>query len=128
MTWRRRARVTITYSVTVSDPQTGDRVLVNTVTSGTPGSNCPPGGAAPACTATVTDLLPALTLTKTRRTTTTAVPGGVVGYTITVTNTGQTPYTGAAAHRPADRRARRRRLQRRRHRDHRHCLVRQPRR
>jgi uncharacterized repeat protein (TIGR01451 family) len=86
---------TVTYSVTVSNPDQGDRVLVNTVTSGAAGSNCPADGTDPACTVTVNDLIPALTITKTADTTTT-VPGGVVGYTITVTDTGQTPYAGAA--------------------------------
>ena len=85
---------TVTYSVTVSNPDQGDRVLVNTVSSGAAGSNCPPGGTDPACTVTVTDLIPALTITKTADTTST-LPGGVVGYTITVADTGQTPFAGA---------------------------------
>ncbi len=49
---------------------------------------------------TVPVLTPALTIVKTAATTSgsnaVATPGGVVSYTITVTNTGQTPYTGAA--------------------------------
>ena len=40
-------------------------------------------------------LTPALTIVKTADTTA-AVPGQVIGYTVTVTNTGQTPYAGAA--------------------------------
>ena len=44
---------TITYSVTVNNPDTGDHVLANTVTSATAGSNCPSGGTDPRCTATV---------------------------------------------------------------------------
>ena len=44
-------------------------------------------------------LTPALTIVKTAATTSgssaVATPGGVVTYTITVTNTGQVPYTGA---------------------------------
>ena len=84
----------VSYSVTVSNPDTGDQVLVNTVNSAAAGSNCPAGGTEPVCTATVSDLIPALTITKTADSTN-AVPGGVVGYTITVADTGQTPYTGA---------------------------------
>jgi uncharacterized repeat protein (TIGR01451 family) len=84
----------VTFSVTVSNPDTGDKLLINTVTSTAPGSNCPPAGTAPACTATVQDLIPALTITKTASTDT-ASPGGTVHYTITITDTGQTPYTGA---------------------------------
>jgi uncharacterized repeat protein (TIGR01451 family) len=45
---------TITYSVTVNDPETGNLMLANTVSSGTPGSNCPPGSSDPRCSATVT--------------------------------------------------------------------------
>ncbi len=89
------ASVTITYSVTVKNPDTGDKLLANTVTSTAAGSTCPPGGTAPACTATVQDLIPALAITKTADTTA-AAPGGVVTYTITATDTGQTPYAGAA--------------------------------
>jgi|HubBroStandDraft_1064217.scaffolds.fasta_scaffold281564_1 uncharacterized repeat protein (TIGR01451 family) len=53
------------------------------------------GGAGAACFTAVTDLIPALTLTKTASTATTT-PGSVVQYTITVADTGQTPYTSAA--------------------------------
>ena len=84
----------ITFSVTVNNPDTGDKHLTNTVTSTAPGSTCPPGGPAPACTATVTDLIPALTITKTANMAS-AAPGTAVDYTITVADTGQTPYTGA---------------------------------
>ena len=84
----------ITYSVTVNNPDTGDKHLTNTVVSTAPGSTCPPGGTSPACTAAVTDLIPALTITKTASTVTTT-PGSAVGYTITVADTGQTRYAGA---------------------------------
>ena len=84
----------ITYTVTVNNPDTGDKHPVNTVTSTTPGSNCPPGGTDPACTATFTDLIPALTITKTATVATTS-PGSSVGYTITVADTGQTSYSPA---------------------------------
>jgi len=43
------ASATITYSVTVNDPETGDKILTNTVTSTTPGSNCPSGSTNPQC-------------------------------------------------------------------------------
>ena len=86
--------VTITYSVTVNNPDTGDRLLTNTVVTAATGSNCPAGSTDPACTATVIDLIPALTLTKTA-TVSTTTPGSTVGYTITVADTGQTPYAGA---------------------------------
>ena len=86
---------TITFTITIHDPDLGDKHLVNTATSTTPGSTCPPASPGPACTATVTDLIPALTITKTA-TTTATTPGSVVGYTITVADTGQTPYTAAA--------------------------------
>jgi uncharacterized repeat protein (TIGR01451 family) len=85
---------TITFSVTVNNPDLGDKHLVNTVTSTAAGNNCPASGPAPACTATVQDLIPALTITKTSNVAN-ASPGGAVHYTITVTDSGQTPYTGA---------------------------------
>ena len=85
---------TITFTVTVSNPDLGDKRLVNTAVSTTAGSNCPDGSTDPACTATVTVLVPALTITKTASVSTVA-PGSAVGYTVTVNNTGQTPYTGA---------------------------------
>ena len=88
------ATAVITYTVTVADPDTGDKHLVNTVTSTTQGSTCPPGTTNPACTATVTDLIPALTITAAAPAT--ATPGATVTYTVTVTDTGQTTYTGAS--------------------------------
>jgi uncharacterized repeat protein (TIGR01451 family) len=85
---------TITYSVTVDNPDTGDKQMVNTAVSTAAGSTCPPSGTSPACTATVTDLIPALTITKTANVAS-ATPGSAVQYTIAVADTGQTPYTGA---------------------------------
>ncbi len=78
----------------MKNPDPGDKVLVNFVTSTDAGSTCPSDSPAPGCTVTVTDLIPALTITKTANTAA-ATPGSTVGYTITVTDTGQTPYTGA---------------------------------
>jgi large repetitive protein len=94
------ASAVITYTVTVNNPDTGDKLVINSVSSANTGSTCPPGAITAACRVTVPVLTPALTITKTAATTsgsnTVATPGGVVTYTITVTNTGQTPYTGAA--------------------------------
>jgi uncharacterized repeat protein (TIGR01451 family) len=88
------ASATITYSVTVRSPDTGDKVLTNTVVSATPGSTCPAGGTDPNCSVTVPDLAPVLDIV-TSASTPTTTPGGVVGYTIVVTNTGPVAYTGA---------------------------------
>jgi len=85
---------TITFSVTVNNPDTGDKHMVNTVVSSNQGSTCPPGGGNPACTATVIDLIPGLTISKTANMAT-ATPGTQVQYTIGVADTGQTSYTGA---------------------------------
>jgi large repetitive protein len=85
---------TITYTVTVSSPDTGDKHLINIATSDDAGSTCPTGTTNPACIATVVDLIPALTITKTANAST-AAPGSAVGYTITIADTGQTPYTAA---------------------------------
>ncbi|CAO5254753.1 DUF7927 domain-containing protein [Frankia sp. AgKG'84/4] len=89
------ASATVTFTVTVLDPDPGDRLLINAVTSPVIGSNCPVGGSAPACFATVNVLLPGLAIAKTASAATTT-PGGVLTYTVTVTNSGQTPYVGAA--------------------------------
>ncbi len=51
------------------------------------------------------------------------MPGSVVGYTVTVTDTGQTSYTGASVTDDLTRRAGRRRLQRRRGRDRRRGVA-----
>ena len=89
------ASATVTYSVTVNNPDTGNRIMTNTVSSASPGNNCPPGGTDPRCTATVRDLVPGLDIV-TKADTATATPGTVVHYTITATNTGETAYTGAS--------------------------------
>ncbi len=85
---------TVTFSVTVDNPDAGSKTLTSTLTSPTPGSSCPASAPAPACTAVVAVLVPALTITKTASTSTTT-PGSVVTYTITVADTGQTSYAGA---------------------------------
>ena len=87
--------VTITSTATVNNPDTGDHVLTATAVSAAPGSNCPAGSTDPRCTPVTTVLTPALSIVKTADASS-AVPGQEIGYTITVTNTGQTPYTGTA--------------------------------
>ena len=90
------ASATITYSVTVNNPDTGNQSLTGTVVSATPGSNCPAGGGDARCTVTVT-VVGASTLTFTQ---TAAAPsaaaGGTVAYTITIANSGASPYLGAS--------------------------------
>ncbi len=88
------AVASITYSITVHDPDTGDKALVNTAFSAAPGSTCPPGNALPACSTLVRVLVPALTMTKAADTST-VVAGGAVSYTVTLVNTGETPYAPA---------------------------------
>ena len=61
------ATATITFTVTVNNPDTGNKPSPATVTSAAAGNNCPAGGTDPRCTATVTVLIPALTITKTAR-------------------------------------------------------------
>ena len=86
--------VTVTGSLTVQNPDPGNRLLTGTLVSTALGNTCPPGGTATACTASLPVLLPGLTITKTADTTY-VVPGGTAGYTITIHDSGQTPYTGA---------------------------------
>ncbi len=88
------ATATVTFSVTVSSPGTGDKLLITTATSAAPGSSCPPGTTAAQCRSITAVLTPALDIVATTGSAT-AVPGAIVHYTITITNTGQTPYTGA---------------------------------
>ncbi|GAA4552191.1 DUF7927 domain-containing protein [Amycolatopsis samaneae] len=86
------ASATITYSVTVKNPATGDHKLVNAITSTTPGNNCAAGSTDPACSTTTP--VAGIELSKTADRTS-ANPGDTVRYTVTVRNTGQTPLTGA---------------------------------
>lgn len=83
------ATKTITYSVQVNTPQTGDGVLTNAVLPTTRGGTCDP---AAECTTMTT--VAAYTVAKSSDVTS-VLPGGVVVYTVTVTNTGQTEYTEA---------------------------------
>ena len=87
--------VTVTGTVTVKNPDTGNKVMTTTSATTAAGSNCPPGGTDPRCSVSVPVLVPALSITQAANASS-AVPGQVIGYTLTVTNTGQTPYTGTA--------------------------------
>ncbi|MFC7645282.1 hypothetical protein ACFQX6_35085 [Streptosporangium lutulentum] len=78
----------------MNNPDTGDRVLTTSVTSDAAGNTCPVGNQAPACLTNVPVLIPGLTIAKVADASTTT-PGSVVHYTVAVTNSGQTPYTGA---------------------------------
>ena len=86
------AAATITFSITVSNPYTGNGTLAFTVTSPTTGTNCPSDGSDPRCTVSVA--VSALTISQ-ATSPATAAPGAVVGYTVTVTNSGQVAYSGA---------------------------------
>ena len=88
------ASATITFSVTVNNPDTGNKTLASTITSATAGSNCASGSTDAQCSNAVTVLVPGLTTTVSAGTSTTT-PGSVVQYTVTVTNSGQTTLTGA---------------------------------
>ncbi len=83
--------VTITYTVTVNNPDTGNGILASTITSPSADSNCPAASPGPQCTATVT--VSQLTIDSTPSAGT-VTPGAVVNETTTITNTGQTPYYG----------------------------------
>jgi uncharacterized repeat protein (TIGR01451 family) len=91
------AAATITFSVTVNSPYTGNGTLTFTVTSPTTGTNCPANGTDPRCTVSVS--VSALTITQTPSAAT-AAPGAAVSYTITVTNSGLVAYSGATLTEP----------------------------
>lgn len=79
--------VTLTYTVTVNDPDMGDHHLINQVTS--PTGVCAEDGA---CT---TDTPVRGYLVEKVADPASTLPGGMVNYRITVTNTGAVPYTDA---------------------------------
>lgn len=82
--------ITLTYSVTVDDPATGDLELLNAVTPGAGGECLSVGEGEDACT-TFTPIS-SYAVAKTVSTTKTG-PGDVVTYTISVSNTGLVDYT-----------------------------------
>ena len=87
--------VTITYSVTVNSPDTGDHVLTNAAVPTGPGGLCS-DGTAPVDELCAAVLVPVTTYTVSKAASaTSAVPGAKVTYTVTVTNTGGSAYTGA---------------------------------
>ena len=106
---------TITYSVTVNDPDAGDLVLANTVSSATPGSNCPTASSDPRCSATVPVVTGVLSISAPASADLgTAAPGGtasaglgivqvtddrsgVAGWTATVSSTDFTTGRGTPA-------------------------------
>ncbi|WP_286219164.1 hypothetical protein [Paraoerskovia sediminicola] len=91
---------TITYTLTVNDPGTGDGVMTNAVT-GPPEANCPDPAVTdpqdPAfdadCVTEVPTLTPALEIDKTSDAGDEVLPGDEIVYTVVVTNTGETSYT-----------------------------------
>ena len=107
------AVATVTASVTVRNPDPGNRTLTTVASSSAAGSTCPTGSGNAACTSAVPVLIPALTIAKTADVTTTT-PGSVVRYTVLVTNSGQTSLHRGDDQRCPGRRARRRHLQQRR--------------
>jgi uncharacterized repeat protein (TIGR01451 family) len=86
------ATQTITYTVTVNDPQTGDSVLPNAIVTG-PGGNCPPDSDDPACNVEL--FAGSFTVAKSASATQ-VIPGDTVTYSVTVTNIGQVDYTAAS--------------------------------
>ena len=85
--------VTVTYSITVDDPDTGDQALDNAVvTPDGSGGGCPAGSSDPACTVHLPGQSFSVTKTSSAAT---ATPGDTVTYTIDVTNTGREAYTAA---------------------------------
>ncbi|MCB7135723.1 DUF7927 domain-containing protein [Cellulosimicrobium marinum] len=89
--------VTLTYTLTVTDPLSGDGTLTNAVV-GPPESTCPEDAdpVDPGCTTEVPVLEPGLGLTKTSDAGDTVLPGDTVTYTVTVENTGEVDYTADA--------------------------------
>ena len=90
------AAATITFTATVSNPDTGNRSLATVITSAAAGNNCAAGSTDPACATLVLVENAALLTMTISAGAASAVAGGVVHYTVTVANAAATPYTGAA--------------------------------
>lgn len=82
--------VVVTYSVTVNNPATGDGTLTNAVAPSSPGGECDPEEEC-----AVETPVTSFTVSKTADVVS-ALPGDVITYTITVTNTGAAAYTAGA--------------------------------
>ncbi|SDH73444.1 conserved repeat domain-containing protein/fimbrial isopeptide formation D2 domain-containing protein [Leifsonia sp. 98AMF] len=80
--------LTVTYSVTVNKPDTGNLTLVNAVVPTVPGGTCDPQDSCITHTP-----LRAFTVAKTVSTTAAVKPGAKVSYTVTVKNTGAVAFT-----------------------------------
>ena len=85
--------VTVSYSVTVASPDSGNGVLLSAVdTASGLGGNCAPGPSRLGCSSTV--LVSSLTLVTTATPGTMRDPGNVISYRFTVTNSGHLPVSG----------------------------------
>ena len=84
----------VTFGVRVHDPFIGDLTLVNRIESEELGSNCQADSADPGCSSTVSVLIPELTMSITAETGV-VTPGDIVGYTVVISNTGQTSFDHA---------------------------------
>ena len=89
------ASATITFSVTVKNPDTGNKTLASTVTSTTSSSNCASGSTDTRCSSSVEVSVLTIAMTVSPASPATVTPGTTVSYTITVTNAGAVAYTGA---------------------------------
>ena len=86
--------VTVVATVAVNSPPTGDRFIPTSAFTISQGSNCPAGSTTgqSICSASAVVLIPELTITQSANVST-ATPGSVVQYTVTVRNSGQTAYS-----------------------------------
>jgi uncharacterized repeat protein (TIGR01451 family) len=57
------ATMTITFSVTINDPDTGDLILASTVSSAATGNNCLPGSSDPRCSTSIPVIIGMLSIT-----------------------------------------------------------------
>ena len=88
------AAATVTFSVTVSNPDTGNRLLTTLLTSAAAGNNCAAGSTDPTCATSVPVEAAALLTFGISSDAASTVAGGVVHYTVTVTNAAATPTPG----------------------------------